>query len=473
MDDILPTGPGKAGYRCHRFLLAMACLLPLASGHAEAADLQISGSASGSNQQLVLNAQLEPATADNGKNGNIYVGARYNERWHFMTANGWQPWSSGDLPVFRSTLLIRQTLPILDGRQDVSSLVGSEIYVGYGSDQQDMQSFGKYNRIYTISASNNALLGGWPNTGAPQLSPALSGTTTGATTFSAAINEDGTGYYLVQPADRPAPTASAVVAAGHGFAMRANTLATVTIGGLQAATAYTIYFVAVDQAGNTQSSPTSVALTTLNLPATTAGPLLLAASDNSVNFSVTVDSDGTGYYLVQPSAQPAPTVASLLAANHSFAMRANSPSKVSANGLQAATAYTVYFVAKNIWGDSQAHVSSLPFTTAASGALPSGYVYQGGLVWMPVKSHATWAKAKAYCPTFNGLGLSGWRQPSSGEAVSLLASGAANGQGWAVGYLWTYEQDYLGNPVAVDPNGLVVWIEGGGDDGYINIACVR
>lgn len=137
------------------------------------------------------------------------------------------------------------------------------------------------------------------------------------------------------------------------------------------------------------------------------------------------------------------------------------------------TAYTVYFVAKNIWGDSQARVSSLPFTTATSGVLPSGYVYQGGLVWMPVRSHDTWAKAKAYCAAFNGLGLSGWRQPSSGEAVSLIASGAANGQGWVWGYLWTYEQDYLGNPVAVDPSGLVVWIEGGGDDGYIDIACVR
>lgn len=36
----------------------------------------------------------------------------------------------------------------------------------------------------------------------------------------------------------------------------------------------------------------------------------------------------------------------------------------------------------------------------------------------------------------NVLGLSGWRQPSKDEALSLFASGAANGQGWANGYLW-------------------------------------
>lgn len=476
MDNIQRTRPGKTSSRCSLFipfLYQIACLLSFVGSHAQAADWQISGSASGSNQRLILNAQLEPSTADKGKSGNIYVGVRYNDLWHFLTSNGWQLWSGGELPVFRSTLLSPQTLPILDGREDVSSLVGSEIYIGYGNDLQDMQSLGKYNRVYTISASNNGLLEGWPNTDAPHLSPALSGTTTNATTFSVAINKDGTGYYLVQPVDSPAPMPSAVVAARHSFAMRANTLATVNISGLQAATAYAIYFVAVDTSGNMQSSPTSVTLTTLSLPATTAGPLLLAVSDKSINFSVTTDSDGTGYYLVQPSAQSAPTVASLLAANQSFAMRANSPSKVSVSGLMAATTYSVYFVAKNTWGDSQAHVSSLSFTTAAVGVLPSGYVYQGGLVWMPVKSHDTWAKAKAYCAAFNGLGLSGWRQPSSGEAVSLIASGAANGQGWLLGYLWTYEQDYLGNPVAVDPNGLVVWIEGGGDDGYIDIACVR
>ena len=476
MDNILRIRPGKTSYRgsfVQHFLFYVVCLLSFVDSPAQAADWQISGSASGSNQRLILNAQLEPATADNGKSGNIYVGVRYNELWHFLTSNGWQLWSGGELPVFRSTLLSPQTLPILDGREDVSSLVGSEIYVGYGNDLLDMQSLGKYNRIYTISASNNALLEGWPNTGAPQLSPALSGTTTNATAFSVAINQDGTGYYLVQPADSPAPTSTSVVAARKSFAMRANTLETLNVGGLQAATGYTIYFVAVDLAGNMQSSPTSVTLTTLSLPATTAGPLLLAVSDKSINFSVTTDSDGTGYFLVQPSAQSAPTVASLLATNQSFAMRANSPSRVSASGLQASTAYTVYFVAKNIWGDSQSHVSSLPLTTAASGVLPSGYVYQGGLVWMPAKTHSSWANAQAYCSTFNGLGLSGWRQPSSDEAVSLFASGAGNGQGWAHGYLWVSEWMMGMYPGAVAPNGLMVGVVGGADQGDTYIACVR
>lgn len=91
--------------------------------------------------------------------------------------------------------------------------------------------------------------------------PSVSGTTDTTTTFSATINENGTGYYLVQPAADAAPTVAAVLA-GTSFAMTANVQATANINGLVASTAYKIYFVAKDTSGNTQAALGSVAVTT-------------------------------------------------------------------------------------------------------------------------------------------------------------------------------------------------------------------
>lgn len=65
------------------------------------------------------------------------------------------------------------------------------------------------------------------------------------------------------------------------------------------------------------------------------------------------------------------------------------------------------------------------------------------------------------------------RLPSSDEAVSLFASGAVNGQGWAHGYLWVSEWMMGIYPGAVGPNGLMVGVVGGADQGDTYIACVR
>ncbi|MHB8988284.1 MAG: hypothetical protein ACYC6S_05820 [Desulfobulbia bacterium] len=92
--------------------------------------------------------------------------------------------------------------------------------------------------------------------------PSVSSTTDIATTLAATINENGTGYYLVQAAAAAAPDAATVIAANHSFAMTANVQATANISGLTAATAYKVYFVAKDTAGNAQAAVGSVAVTT-------------------------------------------------------------------------------------------------------------------------------------------------------------------------------------------------------------------
>ncbi len=91
--------------------------------------------------------------------------------------------------------------------------------------------------------------------------PSVSGTTDIATTLSVTVNENATGYYLVQLAAASAPTATAVQA-GTSFAMTANVAATQTVSALTFNTAYNIYFVAKDAANNVQTAVQNVAVTT-------------------------------------------------------------------------------------------------------------------------------------------------------------------------------------------------------------------
>jgi hypothetical protein len=95
--------------------------------------------------------------------------------------------------------------------------------------------------------------------------PSVSGTTDTATTLSVTLDENGTGYYLVQAFAAAAPNVAAVQA-GTSFAMTANVAATPAIGGLTAGTAYKIYFVAKDAANNVQAAVQSVAVTTNTAP---------------------------------------------------------------------------------------------------------------------------------------------------------------------------------------------------------------
>jgi hypothetical protein len=100
------------------------------------------------------------------------------------------------------------------------------------------------------------------------VAPAVSGTTQTGTTFSATLNEAGTGYTLVRLATAAAPTVAEVMAANNAFVMSANVAASQAITGLTAGTDYKIYFVAKDGVNNVQAAVQSVAFTTAsNLPA--------------------------------------------------------------------------------------------------------------------------------------------------------------------------------------------------------------
>jgi len=90
-------------------------------------------------------------------------------------------------------------------------------------------------------------------------------------------SETGSVYYLVQATKDAAPDSIDVVAGDKSIEVAAATDTTKALSGLKAGTAYTVYVVAVDEAGNL-SSVSSVAFTTLKTTGIVEVPVLSANS---------------------------------------------------------------------------------------------------------------------------------------------------------------------------------------------------
>ena len=216
--------------------------------------------------------------------------------------------------------------------------------------------------------------------------PSVSGTTDTTTTLSATINENGTGYYLVQEAAVAAPTIAAVLA-GTSFAMSGGVAATQAISGLVALTPYKIYFVAKDATGNIQTAAQSVDVTTtavpdITAPTTTAGPSVSGTTDTTTTLSATINENGTGYYLIHAVNYnlPAPTVAEVLAGT-SFAMSGGVAATPAISGLEPSAPYKIYFVAKDAVGNIQTAVQSVDVTTTAEpDTTPNDFDFGGAVV---------------------------------------------------------------------------------------------
>ena len=98
-------------------------------------------------------------------------------------------------------------------------------------------------------------------------------------------------------------------------------------------------------------------------PVTTAAPAVSGTTGTATTLSVTINENGTGYYLVLPTTAAAPSVAAVQAGT-SFAMSANVPASVNIGGLASFTAYRIYFVAKDAENNVQAEVQSVAVTSA-------------------------------------------------------------------------------------------------------------
>jgi hypothetical protein len=101
-------------------------------------------------------------------------------------------------------------------------------------------------------------------------------------------------------------------------------------------------------------------------PKTMAGPSVSGITSSGATLSATINKNGTGYYLVRPALEAAPTVAEVFVGT-SFAMNANVAATANVAGLNATTAYKLYFVAKSTSNKAQAAVQSAAFTTSSGG----------------------------------------------------------------------------------------------------------
>jgi hypothetical protein len=291
--------------------------------------------------------------------------------------------------------------------------------------------------------------------------PSVSGTHGTGTTLSVTINEAGTGYYLVQPAAAAAPTVTAVLA-GTSFAMAANIAATSAITGLTASTAYKIYFVAKDTAGNAQAAVQNVAVTT------TAGTAP-TASNVTITGTVQVGQQLTGSYTyadVEGNAQGVSTFRWLRNGVAIGGATASTYTLVNADYGNTIT-FEVTPVATVVPTNGPPVVSS----ATAAVTLPAGYVSQGGLIWMPVAATwYKWAQANTLCAG-SILGQTGWRLPTQAELAALQTSGAMNGQGWTLNATWSSEAGGAGN-LFTYLNAAAFW--GSGDASINSLAtCVK
>lgn len=128
-------------------------------------------------------------------------------------------------------------------------------------------------RVAVGTGSGTVLVYPYADVTAPVASDlGISGIAQTAATLAATSSETATGYWIVVPRDASAPSAAAVkagsayagvtvVAHGSG-AMAAGAATSFAIAGLTANTAYDLYFVAADTAGNLPAAPTKLQFAT-------------------------------------------------------------------------------------------------------------------------------------------------------------------------------------------------------------------
>lgn len=115
-----------------------------------------------------------------------------------------------------------------------------------------------------------------------------------------------------------------------------------------------------------------------NGPYITFGPYVLGITDSTITLSVTMNENGTGYYLIRSTLETKPTVSQVMAGTY-FHMTADMAAAQIVTGLNPTTAYTLYFVVKNTSGIILDAVSSVAFKT--TGAVKPKPLNDTGLKW--------------------------------------------------------------------------------------------
>jgi len=109
----------------------------------------------GQTNRLALSTNLNIADADLGKIGKIFLAFQHDNTWLFNNGSGWVSAGAEGIPAFAAGPLADQTIAVWQD-QDMSSLVGGQLYVGYGVDERDMAANNKFAMVYDVPLATTA-----------------------------------------------------------------------------------------------------------------------------------------------------------------------------------------------------------------------------------------------------------------------------------------------------------------------------
>ena len=141
-------------FKPHIWLVSLLLLILAAfSTHASAAPTaSFSAVASGPVNNLTLTGNVKIADADLGKNGNYYLGVNFQQMWFFNDGVGWAQFVSSPAPIYANATLADRSIEVVRNL-DLTSLIGAEVYAGYGLSEADMLANAKFAKVYTVIAN--------------------------------------------------------------------------------------------------------------------------------------------------------------------------------------------------------------------------------------------------------------------------------------------------------------------------------
>jgi hypothetical protein len=144
---------GMVNSRISLALMSVFLMTALAGTAQAAPTASFSAEATGTTSNMTLTGTVNVADADVGLRGNYYVGFNFQDKWYFLTPQGWVEDNLGVLPIY-ATADLRSRSETLVKDTDLSSYIGGQLHLGYGLTQSDMLNNGKHAHVYTVTASS-------------------------------------------------------------------------------------------------------------------------------------------------------------------------------------------------------------------------------------------------------------------------------------------------------------------------------
>jgi serine protease len=136
--------------RCGAGIVDAAASVNVAKALVNATAGQFLGIPSGDSSNLSLVAAIQPRPEDLNKTNYLYAGARIGSQWYFYSGGSWLAWTGGRFPSLGTVETSGPMVFSIARDLNVSGIIGTEVYVGYGQSQADMVDKQKYGLIYTI-----------------------------------------------------------------------------------------------------------------------------------------------------------------------------------------------------------------------------------------------------------------------------------------------------------------------------------